>query len=431
MVTGGFKTSLPIVRTFDAKSLENNQVVDSLPDEEGARTLVGCGAALLDQEVVIVDPETMTHLPDSRVGEIWVAGPSVAQGYWRRAEETANTFRAYLKDSGRGPYLRTGDLGFVHNGELFVTGRLKDLIIIHGRNHYPQDIEQTVERAHPLLRPALVAFLRSISAAANGWAWWPKSNAAATALPEELEEVFDAIRRTVSADHEMPVDAIVLIKAGSIPKTSSGKIQRHACRNGFLRGKDLEVVAQWRSWESASPQAPSAAAGSTSEPAAGPVTIPFPATAQTLPRSAVEALSATPSNGHGTKHPGLAESLPPISDETAVIVMQQITRVAKERAKGLSLDSNILEMSMDSLERMEIVAALEDTFGGRFPEEVLPDMITVRDVVAAVEKYLGKTPRKRSDTPIGRNSRISITPSINSPSASPSNSNGNFSTPWA
>jgi 8-amino-7-oxononanoate synthase len=397
MVTGGFKTSLPIVRAFDAKSLEGNQVVEALPDEEGARTLVGCGAALLDQEVVIVDPETMTHLPDSRVGEIWVAGPSVAQGYWRRAEETANTFRAYLKDSGRGPYLRTGDLGFVHNGELFVTGRLKDLIIIHGRNHYPQDIEQTVERAHPLLRAGACGVFTVDISGRERLGVVAEIDRGRNRTPEELEEVFAAIRRTVSADHEVPVDAIVLIKSGSIPKTSSGKIQRHACRNGFLRGKDLEMVAQWRSWESAPPQAPSAVAGSTSEPAAGPVTLPFPAAAQSPPRSAVEALSATASNGHGTKHAGLAESLPPISDETAEIVMQQITRVAKERAKGLSLDSNILEMSMDSLERMEIVAALEDTFGGRFPEEVLPDMVTVRDVVAAVEKYLGKTPRKRSD----------------------------------
>ncbi len=137
MVTGGLKTAPPVVRTFDAKALENNQAVDALPDEEGSRTLVGCGKAFADQEVLIVDPETMTRCPDGRVGEIWVAGPSVAQGYWRHAEETAKTFLAYLKDSGRGPYLRTGDLGFLNDGELFVTGRLKDLIIIRGRNSLP------------------------------------------------------------------------------------------------------------------------------------------------------------------------------------------------------------------------------------------------------------------------------------------------------
>lgn len=388
MVTGGFKTSLPVIRTFDAKSLESNQVVETLPDEEDARTLIGCGAALLDQEIMIVDPETMTLLPDRRVGEIWVAGPSVAQGYWRRAEESANTFRAYLKDSGRGPYLRTGDLGFVNNGELFVTGRLKDLIIIHGRNHYPQDIEQTIERAHPLLRAGATGVFTVEVGGRERLGVVAEIERGRNRTPEELEEVLAAIRRTVSAEHEVPVEAIVLIKAGSIPKTSSGKIQRHACRNGFLRGKDLEVVSQWCSWETEPEAVPV------------PVTLPFVApTPSPAPRSAVEALSAAPSNGHGSQRASLAERLPPVSDETAAIVMEQIARVAKERAKGLTLDSNILEMSMDSLERMEIIAALEDTFGGRFPEEVLPDMITVRDVVASVEKYLGKTPRKRSGLP--------------------------------
>ncbi len=251
MVTGGFKTSLPVMRSFDAKSLESNQVVEALPEEEGARTLIGCGAALLDQEVMIVDPETMIQVPEGRVGEIWVAGPSVAQGYWRRAEESANTFRAYLKDSGRGPYLRTGDLGFIHNGELFVTGRLKDLIIVHGRNYYPQDIEQTIERTHPLLRPGASAVFTVDVGGRERLGAVVEIERGRNRTPEELEEVFSAMRRAVSADHEIPVEAIILIKAGSIPKTSSGKIQRHACRNGFLRGKDLEVVSQWCAWESA------------------------------------------------------------------------------------------------------------------------------------------------------------------------------------
>ena len=112
----------------------------------------------------------MTKCPDRRIGEVWVAGPSVAQGYWHRAEETAATFRAFLKDTGRGPYLRTGDLGFLHEGELFVTGRLKDLMIVHGRNHYPQDIEQT-RRSQP--SPVAARRQRRIHRRsrqdANGW----------------------------------------------------------------------------------------------------------------------------------------------------------------------------------------------------------------------------------------------------------------------
>jgi acyl carrier protein len=381
MVTGGLKTALPVIRTFDAKALEGNQAVDSLPDEEGSRTLVGCGKAFADQEVLIVDPETMTRCPDCRVGEVWVAGPSVAQGYWRHAEETAKSFLAYLKDSGRGPYLRTGDLGFLQEGELFVTGRLKDLIIIRGRNFYPQDIEQTVEKAHPLLRSSSSAVFMIEVAGRERLGVVAEIERGRNRSPQELDDVFEAIRKSVSAEHEIPMEAIVLIKAGSIPKTSSGKIQRHACRNGFLRGTDLEIVAQWRSWED------EASASTTS----GSV----PIGSRTAASSATAATSA---NGHPQIIP--FHSAVPVSTEVATIVMEHITRVAKERAKGMTLDSNILEMSMDSLERMEIVAALEDTFGGRFPEEVLPDMVLVCDVVAAVEKYLGKTPRKRESLSI-------------------------------
>src|SRR5262249_28344975 len=156
--------------------------------------------------------------------------------------------------------------------------------------------------------------------------------------------------------------AIVLIKAGSIPKTSSGKIQRHACRNAFLRRKDLEIVSQWRGWDTE--------AASTSKPRLSVVSADAP---------------GVPVGANGDRAQGFAQRMPPVSSDTTAVVMEQITRVAKERAKGLTLDSNILEMSMDSLERMEIIAALEDTFSGRFPEEMLPDMVTVRDVVAAVE----------------------------------------------
>src|SRR5262245_8268586 len=384
MVTGGLKTSLPVIRSFDAKALERDQAVETLADEDESRTLVGCGSALPDQEVVIVDPEKMVRSPDGHVGEIWVSGPSVAQGYWRRAEETASTFRAYLKDSGRGPYLRTGDLGYVHNGELFVTGRLKDLIIIHGRNHYPQDIEQSAERAHPLLRTGASAVFTLEVQGRERLGLVAEIERGRNRTPEELEVVLDAIRRTVSSEHEIPVDAIVLIKTGSIPKTSSGKIQRHACRNGFLRGKDLEAVAEWRSWD----------VGAAQE-ALAEETFLAPGFLSILSKS----VASTAANGRQDE--GLSARMPPVSEETAAIVMEQISRVAKERAKGLTLDSNILEMSMDSLERMEIVAALEDTFGGRFPEEILPDMVLVRDVVAAVEKYLGKTPRKRVAMPVG------------------------------
>jgi len=152
MVAGGSKGTFPVVRTFQKTALEHNRVVEASLENEDTRTLVGCGHVLPGNRVVIVDSETFTQCPPGSVGEIWLSSPSVAQGYWQRPEETERTFHAYLADTGEGPFLCTGDLGFLQDGELFVTSRLKDLIIIRGRNHYPQDIELTVEQSHPALR---------------------------------------------------------------------------------------------------------------------------------------------------------------------------------------------------------------------------------------------------------------------------------------
>ena len=114
--------------------------------------IVSCGASLPDQHIIVVHPETLGRVFRAEVGEIWIAGPSVAAGYWNNASETARVFRAHVAESGDGPFLRTGDLGFISDGDFFVAGRLKDLIIIRGLNYYPQDLEYTVGRSHPALR---------------------------------------------------------------------------------------------------------------------------------------------------------------------------------------------------------------------------------------------------------------------------------------
>jgi acyl-CoA synthetase (AMP-forming)/AMP-acid ligase II len=150
MVSGSRKSAPPVIRMVDPASLEQNRVVKD--EFSGARSLVGCGRNLFDQKIVIANPETLTECQAGEVGEVWVSGPSVAQGYWNRPELTEETFNAYLSDKAEGPFLRTGDLGFFQGDELFITGRHKDLIIIRGRNHYPQDIEQTVEGSHMALR---------------------------------------------------------------------------------------------------------------------------------------------------------------------------------------------------------------------------------------------------------------------------------------
>ncbi|WP_016949104.1 fatty acyl-AMP ligase [Anabaena sp. PCC 7108] len=238
-VSGGLKTSPPVLYELEAAALEENQVV-AAESEAGTRTIVGCGQTWLDEKIAIVDPESLTLCPTNRIGEIWVSGSSVAAGYWQRPEQTAETFQAYLSDTGEGPFLRTGDLGFLQDGELFVTGRLKDVIIIRGQNHYPQDIELTVQNSHPALRfDGGAAFTVEQKGQQRLVVVQEVERTSLRRL--NIKEVIGNITEAVIDHHGLQVYATVLIKPGSIPKTSSGKIQRHACRRGFVDGS-LNVV---------------------------------------------------------------------------------------------------------------------------------------------------------------------------------------------
>ncbi|MEG4631193.1 amino acid adenylation domain-containing protein [Microcoleus sp. AR_TQ3_B6] len=229
-------TFLPV----DAGALENNHIVEVGEGDRGARTLVGCGFPEFGTLVAIVNPESLRQCQPQEVGEIWVAGSTVARGYWNRPEETEKTFQAYLSDTGEGPFLRTGDLGFLRDRELFVTGRLKDLIIIRGRNLYPQDIERTALRSHPSLRPGAIAAF-SVEVAGEEQLVIVQELQSRKA-PDNSEEIISAIRSSIAQEYEVQVYGVVLIKPGSIPKTTSGKIQRRAACADFL-ADNLEVVA--------------------------------------------------------------------------------------------------------------------------------------------------------------------------------------------
>ena len=246
LVSGVRKAALPTVCTLQSAALAQNRVVvvgsNNTTELAKSQTFVGNGRAPAGLEIRIVHPETCALCPPDEIGEIWVSSPSIAQGYWQRAEQTQRAFQAYLASSGEGPFLRTGDLGFWQDGELFITGRIKDLILIRGRNHYPQDVELTVEESHPALRPSCgIAFSLDTLGEER------------LVIVHEVErqfrnldvqEVVDAIRQAVARDHELQVYAVALLKAGSIPKTSSGKPQRNACREMFL-AQVLDVVGAW------------------------------------------------------------------------------------------------------------------------------------------------------------------------------------------
>ena len=209
-------------------------------DHSDAKRLVSSGQTILDQRIAIVDPETSTERAPGETGEIWVSSKSVAQGYWNQPDETERVFRARLAESGDGPFLRTEDLGLMMDGELYVTGRLKDLIIIRGRNHYPQDVEQTVEESHPALRPGCGAAF-SVDAA----------DEERLVVVQELDRNRDsdadaairAICDAVAERHELEFYAVVLIGAGTLPKTTSGKVQRRACKQLFVEDR-LDIRAK-------------------------------------------------------------------------------------------------------------------------------------------------------------------------------------------
>ncbi|MDF5726723.1 MAG: fatty acyl-AMP ligase [Rhizonema sp. PD38] len=243
IVSGGLKKEPPVIRYVNRAELKQNLVVSATSDQESAKAIVGIGKSWLDQKIVIADLESLTLCPDGLVGEIWVCGPSVAGGYWRKPQETLQTFDAYLVDTGEGPFLRTGDLGFLLCGELFVTGRIKDVIIIRGKNHYPQDIELTVQKSHPALRYSCSA---AFSVEEDGVERLVIVQEVERSYLRSLDvmEVTKAIRQAVSEQHQLKIDAVLLLKTATIPKTSSGKIQRHACRAGFLDGS-LNVVGDW------------------------------------------------------------------------------------------------------------------------------------------------------------------------------------------
>lgn len=246
------------LRNVEGSALEQNRVVDATEPKHNVRTLVGCGRAMLDTKIVIANPETLAACSSDEVGEIWVSGPSVTAGYWDKPEESERICRAFLSDTGEGPFLRTGDLGFLRDGQLFVTGRLKDLIIIGGRNLYPQEIELTVQHSHPAVRPACCAAFsvdvadeeRLIVAAEVEPRYQPNrlltngnGNRNGTSHPQsnrrlalDVDGMVRAIRRAVAEEYDVRVHAVLLLRAGSIPKTSSGKLQRRACQARFLNG---------------------------------------------------------------------------------------------------------------------------------------------------------------------------------------------------
>lgn len=210
------------------------------------RRLVGCGPAIDGHRIAIVDPAAGVECGPGEVGEVWFSGPSVGRGYWNRPQESDAVFRARLHSSGPETFLRTGDLGFLHDGELFVAGRLKDVIVVAGRNHYPQDLEATAAASHAALRRSgAAAFPVEVDGVERVVLALELERTLARRLDRDpdapadpvLSELTACVRQAVAEEHGLPVFEVVLLAPGGIPHTSSGKVRRRECRALFERGE--------------------------------------------------------------------------------------------------------------------------------------------------------------------------------------------------
>nr|MDJ0708372.1 AMP-binding protein [Leptolyngbyaceae cyanobacterium MO_188.B28] len=244
LISSGDKSSPPIVQSFDERALNQNQTIRTDRNQPGSRLLVSCGHSWMGGEIRIVNPETLTACSAREVGEIWVRGSGIGKGYWNHPKETKEVFQAYLLDTGEGPFLRTGDLGCLDHGELFVTGRLKEVIKLWGRGIYPQQLEESLENRHSAFLGCAAFSVEKDGAERIVIAQELDRQTCRTLTPQQVKTMIKQICRTLLIRHLVDVYAIAFLKPGGLPKTSSGKVQRRRCQTLFLTG-ELPAIEQW------------------------------------------------------------------------------------------------------------------------------------------------------------------------------------------
>ena len=380
IVSGGLKSALPMVYQVDHRALLENRVVESA-DGMG---LVGCGTSKLGQEILIVDPESALLCANGQVGEIWLKGVSVAKGYWNKPNATEDAFHAYLAEAsaptpspssnsmegeqqeaistegyhmpssfgspsilleeGAGPFLRTGDLGFLLDGELFITGRIKDLIIMRGRNHYPQDIELTAQESHIALQAHCgAAFSVEVEGQERVVIAFELKRRYRKA---DVEELGTAIRAAVAEVHELEVYAVVLIRPARMPKTTSGKVQRYACRKAFLEG--------------------------------------------TLPVIGSSIRDASPVGKHEPTEPTEREESDmtgsPIQAKIEADLQAQIANLLSVPAAQIDLQQPIRNLGIGSLPAIMLKTHIEDTYDLTLPIDIFFEEISISEMVTRLFK---------------------------------------------
>ena len=244
LITGGKRGTFPIFKYVNEMALENNLVVTNSHKKAGFLPIISVGKTWLDAQIKIVNPHTLQPCFSDELGEVWISGSGLGKGYWQDAKRTKETFQANIKNTQETSFLRTGDLGFLEGEELFITGRLNDVMVFWGLNYYPQLIEQTVAECNPALKQNCTA---AVSVKQGGEPQLIIVSEIDRSYRKSLDfdEIVAQICWSVFDKYMIDVYSIVLLKTGKIPKTSSGKIQRYACKIKFINS-DFEAIYQWR-----------------------------------------------------------------------------------------------------------------------------------------------------------------------------------------
>ena len=342
------------VRFLEKQALTRNQVIERDEGSEDTVIAVGCGKGGLDQEVAIVDPESLLRCHNSEVGEIWISSPSVALGYWNKPNETAEVFRARISGSGEGPFLRTGDLGFVCDGELFIVGRVKDLIIVRGANHYPQDIERSIQESHTgLQQDAGAAF----SIETEGSERLVVVQEITRHSKADCADVIRIVRESVSEVHGISINSLLLVKPHSVPKTSSGKIQRRLARQMFLEGR-FDVLAEWHD----------------------------PGRCEVV--------------GSEAEEPFTHRSSPPVSDHTIRnLVLERLASTLRVPKELLDVRAPFSRLGLDSLGAASLSGELEVALNRKLAASLLYDYPTVEELARHLSVEMGS--RRNRVLPVG------------------------------
>jgi acyl-CoA synthetase (AMP-forming)/AMP-acid ligase II len=359
---------------LDKASFELGRITQAETESTATHLAVSCGEPAAEQSIAIVDLDTMSECPPDRVGEIWVTGSHVTKGYWNNPDSTEAAFNSILPTRSGASFMRTGDLGFVRQGEVFVTGRLKDIIIVFGRNHYPQDIEATVER-NAAIRTACSAAFALMSAGAEGIGI--VAEVKMSHLRSDLARVAVAISEAVWEEHEVSVSQIAFLRPAALPKTSSGKLRRQLTRDLLLTGA-LPTVFRWPKQRADQPpttdQPPSAGHAQAEPGSAGP--------RQTLSASTFSASTLSQR----------LLSLPAAAREPALLdlVIGEIgTVLDRSSASEVAADVLLRDVGLDSLKATLLRSRIAAAAGLRLPTAVLFDYPTPRALTRCLTTLLG------------------------------------------